>query len=107
MQIGDTIWCHDFRSQTRPWFEHEITGETRQSWIVGPYKVNKKTMSENLGSYGSRKWHTRDSMNESRWVRANRYKIAEKVQLCQDAKVLYQVAQVLGFDVTDPSAPTA
>lgn len=104
MKVGDTLWCHDHRDHRRPWFEKTITSETRMSWIVGDhggFKVNKKTMLENMGAWGTRKWHTKESMDNEIWVSRNRYKIADSVQSCRDPEVLRQVAALVGHEIND------
>lgn len=107
MQVGDEIWCHDYRTHTRPWFKEIITGETRQSWILGnnsQYKVNKKTMLESLGQWGSRRWYTDDARNTKRWLDRNAWRIAKAVEGCHDADILKKIAVLVGYQ-EQPSDP--
>lgn len=107
MKIGDKIWCHDYRSNRRPWFEAEIDGETRMSWIVGSRKINKKTMLENQGQWGNVQWHTEESMQTERWVNMNRHKIAAHVEGCRDMETLRKIAAVVGYQAETPALPAS
>lgn len=105
-QIGDTLWCHDYRSNRRPWFEETITGETKQSWLVGAvgYKVNKKTMLENQGAYGHRAWHTPTSKFVKLWLNEHPRKIAAQVEQCKDVDLLLKIADLIGY-AAPPATP--
>jgi hypothetical protein len=108
LQIGDMLWCNDGRSHTRPWFECEITGETRQSWLCGyrgMYKVNKKTMFENLGDMGSRRWYVPTAMYVEKWLRQHPREIAKLVEKCRDVEVLMHISTLIGYVAEDPAPP--
>jgi hypothetical protein len=101
MQTGDEIWCHDTTSHTHPWFKETISAETSQSWLLGQcgqYKVNKKTMLENMGQYGDRRWYSDEDRASKMWVDQNRWKIAKVVEGCQDIDLLGKIAAVIGCD---------
>jgi hypothetical protein len=101
IKIGDALWCHDYRSNQRPWFEDTIKGETRISWLLGyqgSIKVNKKTMLENCGTMGSRQWHTPESKAERDWLTSHRRKIGDLVIATRDVATLQKVAELIGYE---------
>lgn len=105
LKIGSKVWCHDYRSNRQPWFEMEITGETRVSWLMGtyPHKVNKKTMLENQGAYGHRQWHSAESMLEYTWLSNHPRHIAALVASSKDVALLLRIATMVGYVVEAPS----
>jgi hypothetical protein len=104
--IGTELWCHDYRSNRRPWFKQAVTGQTRLSWIVGRCKINKKTMQENLGQWGNRQWFTEAAKARRDWIATNRPQIAGLVSAERDIDRLKQIAVVLGLSLPPPSPPT-
>lgn len=100
LKVGDTLWCHDHRSNRRPWFEDTIKGETRISWLLGhsgDTKVNKKTMLENMGAYGNRKWLTPESKAEIDWLNRHRAKIVSIVST-SDIVTLKAIAEIIEYE---------
>lgn len=108
MNVGDKIWCHDYRSHRRPWFDETITGETRQSWLVGfhgAYKVNKKTMQENCGTMGHRQWYTETAKYVRLWLGKHPRAIAAQVETCKDVDLLLKIAALVGYEAEAPALP--
>jgi hypothetical protein len=104
LKVGDTLWCHDGRSHSRPWFEDTIKGETRVSWLLGhagDIRVNKKTMLENMGAYGNRRWHTPESKANIDWLSKHRSKITSIVG-SSDIDTLKAVAAIIKYDKAKP-----
>lgn len=105
MQIGDKLWCHDYRSNRTPWFEAEITGETKQSWILMHSKVNKKTMLENCGNMGHRQWYTETARFVRLWLSKHPRAIAAQVETCKDVDLLLKIAALIGYEAEVPTVP--
>lgn len=98
IEVGTELWART--DYGRPdWVSERITGETKQSWLVGKWatKINKKTMLENLGQRGSRRWFTERGMEEDKFVTANRWKISKIVETL-GYEQLCKVAELVGYE---------
>lgn len=109
IKIGDKLWTRDTSDHRAKWEEREITGETRQSWLLAtqygwakPNKVDKKTMDENLGRWGSQRWYTEADMRSHIFIQSCRNLIADRVRGESDAAKLKQIADILGMNVGEP-----
>lgn len=78
---------------------HEIFGETRQSWIVGPYRrrVNKKTLASAL-EYADRGYFTKTAMEEDIFVAQHAHRIAKAVERATSVQ-LREIAEIIGYEV--------
>jgi hypothetical protein len=102
LKIGDILWCHDYRSNSRRWFEKTISGETKQSWILGdgwsPHKVLKKDLTENQGAYGRLQWYTSESRENYLWINTHAPRMSEIVRDVTDMEILKQIAVLIGYE---------
>lgn len=106
IKIGDTLWCDKEHGRSR-WRSAVITGETKQSWLVGDpnftrSKINKKTLIEANGrgrGMGDLKWYTPEQMADEKFVRSNRYRIERAVGAVRDRATLEAVAALIGFSI--------
>lgn len=100
--IGTTLWWISSRNRRQGWRSYVITGETRQSWLLGDRwserKISKKTLRENNGQWGHEQFYTAEQRDNEVWVETNKYRIAGAVQACRDAAKLKQIAQILEVD---------
>lgn len=98
-KVGDTLWTMSSRDRRSGWRSDVITGETKQSWIVGEdwriTKVNKKTMLENVGKWGHERWFTVEGKDEYLWMQHHRRLISAMVDACKDVAKLRAVAQIV------------
>ena len=77
--------------------ETTIDGETRTSWIVGPYKFDKQTLRLRGDSPSvSRMCVTREAMEADIYCNENRWKIRDAL-MSADAGQLRQIAAILGM----------
>lgn len=101
IKVGTVLWCHDYRSNSHKWFAETITGQTKQSWIMEgthhPSKLLKKTMMENMGAYGHRRWYTAGQKEEYLWINTHRRLIGAAVEGCGNIETLKQVAALIGY----------
>ena len=104
LKIGDVLWCHDHRSNSRKWWTEKICGETTKSWIMEglnrPSKVLKATMEENMGDYGHRRWYTPERRDEYLWKNTHARRIAALVENA-DVPILKQIAILVGYSEND------
>ena len=108
LKIGSTLWTIDRRDRRDGWKCQAITGETKQSWLVGsessfppPRKVNKKTMLENLGTqWGHQRWYSNVQKDAQVFIDNHRRHIERLVGVEQDADKLKQIAEILGMELT-------
>jgi hypothetical protein len=102
LKVGDVLWCHDYRSNSKRWFDKAITGETRHSWIIGegwsPYKVLKKDLTESQGAYGRRQWFTSEGRDNYLWIHNHAPCMAEAVRTITDIDTLKQIAALIGYN---------
>lgn len=104
IKVGDTLWMRDSRDSRRGWQSSIIAGETRQSWrMENGSKILKSTMLENLGKWGSQRWHTADGKEAQRWVDA-RFGIGQRVSSEQNPEMLRKVAEIVGYELPAPKA---
>jgi len=108
-KIGDKLWTRDTRDHRSKWEEHEIIAETKQSWLMRPIadwskpaKVNKKTMDESLGRWGSQRWYTDEGMRAHIFIQSNRGLIADRIRGETDTNKLRMIADLLGMNVGEP-----
>jgi len=104
-KVGDTLWTINPRDRREGWKSYVITGETRQSWLVGemrftPAKVNKHTMLENHGQWGMQRWFTEQGMIDQRFMDEQRHHIARLVGVESDVAKLKKIAEIIGMEVT-------
>lgn len=102
--IGTELWWRNSRSQRDGWKSYLITGETRQSWLLGKEKwdqrkISKKTLKENNGRWGVEQFLTKEQMENWRWVESHRHKILSCVQFCWDAEKMKQVAKIMELEL--------
>ena len=107
IKIGDTLWGSEYGRQER-WRSLPVTGETKQSWLLGhpnghfkPVKVNKKTMIESVPNYGSIKWFTEQGKNDEEFRRKHAHRIGQAVAASRDIAVLKQIADLIGYKPHD------
>jgi hypothetical protein len=110
LNIGSKIWyfdeCHrvyrkDARGQAtgsavyrESWRQVEITGENRRSWITLFGKAPKH------GAHTG--WaFTQQELEKICWMVENKYRIVERLRLCDDLHKVMQVAQILGYVAED------
>jgi len=67
----------------------EITGETKQSWIIDDYIKIKKKDAGNLI------FATQEDVDKHYWVYSNAYSIGESVQKIKDYDKLKQIKAIL------------
>ena len=113
MKVGDHVWIFDINRRVYPppppsrvysgapiyrehWCKVEIVGETKRSWIVGPYrrKVPKNGPPPRGVAFDERE------VDDDVMLHEHRYCIAERVRDCWDADALRRVAEILGYDFT-------
>lgn len=93
MKIGDKLYYSDFRNG---WTARVIEGETKQSWLMDTgAKVNKKTLTSKNGKYAETFWYTDKQRDDQCWITTNRYKIASRVQVCNDVDTLKKIEELL------------
>lgn len=89
--VGGPIWREHWRKVF-------IVGETRVSWLVGPY-LDRPDLSDKLpkrsfpGGYAT----SEEDINRRSWVVENQHKIAEAIRALGYDK-LKAVAVLIGFD---------
>jgi hypothetical protein len=102
LKVGDVLWCYDYRSNSKPWFDKTITGETKQSWVIGEvwstHKVLKKDLTENQGAYGRRQWFTSEGRDNYLWIHNHAPRMAEAVRTITDIELLKQIAELIGYN---------
>jgi hypothetical protein len=100
--IGTELWSRNSRDPRAGWQSFCVIGETRQSWLLdGSWKarkVNKKTMLENNGQWGSARFYTAEQKDAKIWSDKHRYAIARAVEGCTVDK-LKRVAELLELNL--------
>lgn len=102
MKIGDVVWIKEEYSYT--YNKKEVVGETSRSWIVLPPDALDWQRSE-LARYGKKLpksgngWTpgTEEDAKLHLWAQSNRWKIGSAVDGERDAKILLQIAVLIGY----------
>ena len=100
LKVGDTVY--EFNINNRSNIEHfrevTITGETKSCFIIdnGAYQFNKKTMIQSPKIRTcNRHYYTKQGMEDSIWIKHNRYNLSEKVLRCNNIQILKQIQELL------------
>jgi hypothetical protein len=98
-KVGDTLWNnnHNFRSSS--WGSDVITGETKQSWLVGTRKVNKRTLLQAIPRFTPIQWYTEEGKRAEDFHRLHARDIAGRVSVCRDIDKLKQIAALVGMEL--------
>ena len=104
MKVGDTIYGYhvnnnrasrDYPELPYYWAPYEITGETRQSWICGDIKIDKKTMVERQYNYSPIQFvSTLEEVIRKDFI-DNRWRLARKIEECKDYDILKKIDELL------------
>lgn len=80
--------------------ETTIDGETRQSWIVGPYKFDKETLRWRNKDWGHhmRLFLSQTSVDDYIFIETHRHRIADAVRNSNDPVALRACAAALGYE---------
>ena len=113
LKIGDTIYRFDInrrvyqkdangRATGSPIYRehfsaHRIDGETKFSWLADGFKINKKTMHENVPNYSGHQWYTADEMEGAVWMHEHRHQIMRAIERAPITQ-LRQIAELVGYE---------
>lgn len=104
-KIGDKLWTHPY-GRPECWVDApvEITGETKQSWLLGDpnfkrNKVNKKTMQESVPGFTPRQWYTLQDKIDVAFLHAHRHQISAAVLSEKNVQALKTIAGILGMEL--------
>lgn len=102
IKIGDTVYIFDVNHRIYPlaakgnlwssggpiwrkhFVPHTIKGQTSRSWLTsGGYKIPKNSIDSYCWS--------EDDIDKAEWVNDNRYKVARKVEMLKDYRLLKEI----------------
>lgn len=111
LKVGSTVWEYDsnfenrslegeakFRSGFR---KRTITGETKQSWLIGNDEIKVRKRDLTYGHWGGGR---RDMITSQReiddlvFVNTHRYKIVKCFEWTRDVALLHELAKLIGYD---------
>lgn len=110
MQVGDKVWIFDnnhrvyedkngnrsnYALYSGHFREFIITGETKQSWVIGSLKVNKKTLEVKGHALDPHLFLSQEEVNENCWVHENKYDILKKIERSADYGLLKEIERLL------------
>jgi len=115
IKVGDPIWIYEQEKNVYDkdgkylrrgkWVEYTITGENKQSLLVGNSRsIAKKdlTKTRKTNNYGYMGIHpvaySQEEVNDSIWMNKHRYKISEAVSNLKSSGLLRQVADLIGYE---------
>lgn len=107
IKVGDELYLlHHHRRQGDPkWTKHVITGETKQSWLIGSgwsvEKVSKKTMTTKKNWQGGNDFYRTQQEAADRdfcdsWCRP----LMVGVEQCREPEKLKKIAEIIGMVIT-------
>jgi hypothetical protein len=115
VKIGSTVWFFDVNHRVYPekegrhssaapiwrehWVRHHVIGETSRSWLVGSYpKADPKLCAKcPKAEITTRYALTELEVDERVYCHDNGWRIAERVQRIKDARILREVARIIGY----------
>lgn len=115
MKVGDSVWLYfhekNVYDENRKylgrgeWEKCEVTGETKQSWIVKQiHKIAKndpsRTRKTHDYGYGGvyPVLYSEQEVSDQIWMKKNQYKISEAVRDYKCPATLKQIANLIGFE---------
>lgn len=98
-KVGDSVYCvWLWRRQSDGEPPHyTITGETKQSWILGREKFDKKDGRQRGSNFAAHIYGQLD-WEEEQWRGKHRYKLGNAVQSVNDVAKLKEIAKLIGYD---------
>lgn len=103
IKVGDSLYqLNSWHNANRPkWKPDRITGETKQSWLLGDTKVNKGTMTTAKDRRGHNKhYFTYEGMVARDFCDQWSRDVGSAVSVCDDPEKLKQIAAIVGKELT-------
>jgi hypothetical protein len=106
IKVGDELYLlHTGRRAGDPkWTKHVITGETKQSWLIGEgwaqEKISKTTMTTKKNWQGvNERYRTQQQAADYDFCEAWQRPLATEVGLCWEPEKLKKIAAIVGREI--------